>query len=36
VNGEPIFRGSECTGALPGRLVSNRGEAVDQWLRRVA
>ncbi len=36
VNGEPIFRGAECTGALPGRLVSNRGEAVDEWLRRVA
>lgn len=36
VNGEPIFQGQECTKALPGRIVSNRGPEVDASLRRVA
>lgn len=32
VNGEPTFVENVCTGATPGRIVSNRGEAVDQQL----
>ncbi len=32
VNGEPIFRDNNCQGITPGRLLGNRGEAMDRRL----
>jgi N-acyl-D-amino-acid deacylase len=34
VNGEPIFTRGECTSALPGRMIGNGDEALDDRLRR--
>ena len=36
VNGEPIFRSGISTEALPGRLLSNQGAAIDERLGRAA
>jgi len=37
VNGEPIFENSEtCEGAMPGKLVSNRGAEMDEFLQKEA
>jgi N-acyl-D-aspartate/D-glutamate deacylase len=34
VNGEPTLKGMDPTGAFPGRLVGNSGQAIDDLLRR--